>query len=85
MLHFLKLYEAVLLCLSKVPDWSNKELNSKQEGRRKDRWGWQAERINGRRETVERMSETKRRGGHQGTLTQHTTRHGVRHKESHTE
>ena len=41
--------ESVIFCLSKTPDWSNKEPNGQQLGRRKDRQGWQAERIDRRR------------------------------------
>ena len=33
-------------CLPKAPDRSNTKLNSRQE---RDRWGWRAERISGRR------------------------------------
>ena len=40
-----QLCEAVLLCLPKTTDGSNKELNGQQQGRRKDQQDWQAERI----------------------------------------
>lgn len=44
--------DAVLIYLCKTPYWSNKELNSHQQGRRNDRRGWQAERINRKRNQV---------------------------------
>ena len=36
---FVKLCEAVLLCLSKTPDWSNEELKGQEQGRRKKQVG----------------------------------------------
>ena len=50
MLHLFNDEKIVLhfLHLLKAPDWSNKELNSQYFGKRKDRWGCQAERIHGK-------------------------------------
>ena len=69
----------MLLCLSKTPSGSNKEPNGQYIERRKDRWGWQAERINKRR-NLEREGQGMNKGEGEVARVQgisRTASHGV--------
>ena len=69
-----------------MPDWSNKELNGQLQGRRKDRQGWPAEKINRRRNLGGDQGVGKGEGEDtRGQSPSHTASHGVRSKERHTE
>ena len=63
----------MILCLSKIP---NKELNGQEQGRSKDRRGWQTERISRRK----RKEEEKQQGnkGRRLSGASYPATHGVR-------
>lgn len=56
----------MLGCLSKTPSCSNKKLSGQLQGRGKDRWGWQAEKI-GRKSDLGGEDEGV---GNKGSVTQ---------------
>ena len=67
--------------MSKTPDWYNKKLTGQQQGRRKDRQGWQAERITRRTERGAKKEKRKIPGANHPT-TQLVTEKGKKRIEN---